>query len=186
MHQSRREDQFHPRIAARDDGLHVTPGGANRARDHAHATRRGRERALALLREETLGDQAPLQRLETQERIARARGTNVVDPQLAAALAVIELDPAVREDLRPVARRQGDLRGLRGEQHALQLADVVAKGEVDVTRRRDARLRDLALDPQILELVTRLDVLGQPHRELADAQDVLRRARDTHPSACRP
>ena len=113
-------------------------------------------------------------------------GTDVVDAELAAAVAVIELDPPVREDLRPVARRERDLRRLRREQHALQLADVVAQREVHVTRGRRLRLKDLALDPQVLELVAGLDVLGQPDRELTDAQDVLRRARDTHPSACRP
>src|SRR6185503_11460108 len=186
LHLRGREDELDAWIATRDDGLHIAPGRTDRARDDADAPRSRRERALALLCEEALGGEPSLERLETEVRISGARRTNVVDAELAAALSVIELDPPVREDLGAVARRQGDLRGLRREEHRLQLTDVVAKCEVDVTRRRHARLRDFAFDPEVLEVVAGLDVLGQPDGELTDAQDIPRRARDTHPSACRP
>src|SRR6185295_19437886 len=186
LHLRGSEDQLDARIATRDDGLHIAPGGTDRTRDDADTTRCRRERALPLLCEETLGGKPSLESLEAEERVARAGRAYVVDAQLAAAIAVVELDPPVREDLGPVARREGDLRRLRREEHALQLADVVAQREVHVTRGRRLYLKDLALDPEILELVAGLDVLGQPDGELTDAKDIPRRARDTHPSACRP
>src|SRR5439155_26672012 len=104
LHAARRGPELDPRAAPRDDGLDVAPYRADGAGHHADAQRRGRERALALHREEALGRQAPLQRLEPQVRVAEAGGPEIVDAQLDAALAVIELNVPVRLDLRAVAR----------------------------------------------------------------------------------
>jgi hypothetical protein len=114
---------------------HVAPGSTDRARDDADASRRRRQRALPLLSEETLGDESSLERLEPEVRVAGARGADVVDTELATSLTVIELDPAVRQHLRAIAWRERDLRGLRREEHRLQLTHVVAQREVHVTRR---------------------------------------------------
>src|SRR4029077_16642283 len=104
LHLRRREDALHARISPRDDLLDVVPHGADRARDHADASRGGRQWPLALDREESLRGEAPLQRLETQVRIAGAGRTEVVHLQLAAPVLRVELDVPVREDLVPIAR----------------------------------------------------------------------------------
>ena len=95
------------------------PHRADGTRDHADPSRRGRERTLALDREESFRGEAALQRLETQVRIPGARGTQVVHHELAAAVLRIELDVPVGEDLVAIARRERDLRGLHREEGAL-------------------------------------------------------------------
>jgi len=60
----------------------------------------------------------------------------------------------VRQHLVAVARRERDLSSLHREEHALQLPDVVAKREVHVADGRASCLNDLALDPEVFELVT--------------------------------
>ena len=164
------EDQLDARIATRDDGLHVAPRGADRARDDANATGRRRKRALAFQREEAFGGEPPLERLKTEERVTSTRGTDVVDPELAAAVTVVELDPAVREDLRPVARRERNLRSLRREQNALHLTHVVLEREVHVPGGRYARLEHLAFDPEILELVAGLECVRARRSRLSTSR----------------
>src|SRR5205814_1954738 len=81
----------------------VAPHRANGARDHTDAARRGRQASLALHREESLGAEPALERLVAQIRVARARGTKVVDHELASAVAGIQLHIPVRDPLRTVA-----------------------------------------------------------------------------------
>ena len=96
------------------------------------------------------------------------------------------------QHFRAVPRRERDLCRLASEQHAAELAGAVLEREVHVAGRSGPRLHNFALDPKVLELVPTLDVLGKPYRELTNANDALwrdelsRRARGTHPSACRP
>src|SRR5207245_7849416 len=184
LHLRGREGRLDSRIALRDDGLDVMPRGSDRAGHDADAARRRRQRALPFEREDTFRGEPALERLKTEVRIARARRPQVVDHQLAAAVAGVELDVAVRQDLRAIPRRERDLCGLHREERAAQLPDVVPQREVDVTLRRDRGLHHFAFDPEILELVAGLDVRVKPRHDLADADDAARRARDTHPSAC--
>ena len=92
-----REDELHAWIAPRDDRLDVVPDRADGARHDADASRCGRERAFSLEREESLGRQSLLQRLEPQVGVARAGRAQVIDADLAASVDAIELDPAVHE-----------------------------------------------------------------------------------------
>ena len=181
-----REHELDAGIAPRHDVLDVTPDRPDRARDDAETPRRRRKGALAFAREETLLGEAALERLQAQIRVSGPGRTQVVDAELASSVAQVELDVAVREKLRPVPGHERKLRRLGREEHALQLSDVVAEREVHVSGRRHTSLVDLALNPQVLERVVALDALGELHRELADAEDAARRARDTHRSACRP
>src|SRR5439155_57749 len=83
------------RVAPRDDLLDVVPHRTDRARDHADAPRRRRERALAFDRKESLGGEPPLERFEPEVRVARASRPDVVDLKLAPPVLGVELDVAV-------------------------------------------------------------------------------------------
>ena len=82
-----------------------------------------------------------------QVRVAKTGRAQIVDADLAATVAQVELDVAVRDDLHPVPRRERDLGRVRREQDALQLADCVTQREVHVSAIGTLRLEDLALDP---------------------------------------
>jgi hypothetical protein len=97
---------------------------------------RSGQRALALEREQALGGEALLQCLEAEVCVARAGGAQIVHPQLHAALAVVVLDVPMCDELRPVARRERDLRRLGLEEDARELTDLVAEREVHVAGRR--------------------------------------------------
>ena len=132
---------------------------------------RERERPLPLRREQPLGGQLRLELLELDREVPHPAGLDRVDVQLQRALRLVHVDAPVRDDAKPGLGLERRANAFVPEPDALELGAVVLQREVGVAGARDRDPADLALDPQVPQLVVRADGRGDRPRSLADGQD---------------
>jgi len=75
--------------------------------------------------------------------------------------------------MKTIFRKKTELASLHPEKNSPDLAEIIFKGEIEMSRRRAAKVRDLPLHPYLRKsfLQKVLDLLGQ----FCDGQDVTER-----------
>src|SRR5690348_9469254 len=94
-------------------------------------------------------------------RLAGTRWLYVVDPELETPTREVHFDVAVCGDLDSVAGHERDLRCNPRADDRVQRRVALLEDEVGRAGPVRLRVADLALDPQILEVVGRLHVLRE-------------------------
>ena len=110
----------------------------------------GRLRACV---EQALGGELLLQLFEGLLQGAEAFRLHVLAEDLVLALGIVDADLAARDDLQAVFRLELQVAQRRPEHHRLDLRCAVLQREVQVPGVPDTRVRNLALDPHVLQLV---------------------------------
>src|SRR5207302_170494 len=107
--------------------------------------------------EQALGRELDLELLEAEREVADARRLDRLDVQLERALRLVQVDAAVDHDPQPSLGLERGTDPFVAEPDALELRPLVLEREIRMARRRDRDPADLALDPQVPELLVRAD-----------------------------
>ena len=153
LHARRRNHQVRIRIAPAQHPNHVAQRGAVDRRDQPDAPGQGGERPLARGIEQAFGRQSLLQLFERLLQRAESFRLHVLAEDLILALGVVHADLPARHDLEAVFRLELEIADRRAEHDRLDLRRAILEREVHVPGVPDPRVRNLALDPHVLQLV---------------------------------
>ncbi len=134
LHLARDEEHPDHRPAPREHVAHVLPRRTGGRRHHGDDPRSGRQRPLALRREEALGCQLRLQLLESDREVPHPARLDRIDVQLQRALRLVHVDAAMRNDAQSRLRLERRPNAIIAEPHALELGALVLEREVGVAR----------------------------------------------------
>ena len=171
LHARGAEDELGERVSAAQDVRDVAPHHADRRGDDADPPRPARDRPLAPLVEQPLGGELGAQRLVPRVEVAGAGGRDRLDVELIDALRLVHADAAVDDDLHPVGGSHGGPGQLVAEERRADLAARILEREEAVSRCRERRLADLALDPDVGEDRIGVEQAADAPVEVGDAQD---------------
>ncbi|VWC42463.1 hypothetical protein BLA6860_07099 [Burkholderia lata] len=148
LHGRRIDDHRNVRRAAGERGQHVAQRGRLQRRDDADRARVGRQRPLALGREQPLALEL---RLQPQERLVQAPlpgAPHGLDVELHFAARLVHRDDRAHLDPVAFARRELRVLGAAAEHHAAHLRLLVLDREIPVAARGAREIRHFARNPQ--------------------------------------
>jgi hypothetical protein len=140
-------DQHPAGPAVADAVQDVADHRAGRTGDHPDHGWHGRQRALAVGREQALGVQLRLQALQLGEKRADPGGLHGLDDDLVARAGRIGGDLAGDDDLQPMLGPDLQLADIALPDHAVDRRLVVLDGQIDVAVGMVGDLRQLAAQP---------------------------------------
>jgi len=170
LHPHGGDEDVHGREAALRDVQDVPDDGARGRGDNPDPRRKEGDGLFVRGVEEPFGLKPGFQLLEGDLQGARTLGLGVVQDELVLAAGPVYVHPRPAEDVHPILEIELERAGDGAEEHRPDLAFLILEGEVEMARRGPAEVRDLALDPELIEGGLQ-DVLDLPG-ELRDGQNL--------------
>ena len=129
--------------------------------------RNGSSRFLSAAKQ-SFGGKLFFQLLEGQRQRALPLRLHIVDIKLQIAAHRVDAHPAETQHCHAVLRREAQHRSLAAKHHRRDLALVVFESEIEMARRRHAKVGDFALHPERIE--SRLQRAFDPLIEFAHGE----------------
>ena len=139
----------------------------------ADGARQQRQRTLARRGEQPFGLEPALQLLEGELERAEPARLEVLTDDLHLAARLVDLELAAGDDVLAVGGLEAEQPQVAAEHHRLDLRGVVLEREVEMPRGGRPGVRDLALEPDLEELL--LQAARDGRGQLADRVDGPRR-----------
>ena len=170
---ARADQQPQAGVAVGDDAHDVAHRRALERGHDADGPRQQRQRTLARRGEQAFGLEPALQLLEGELERAEPARLEVLTDDLHLAARLVDLELAARDDVLAVGGLEAEQPQVAAEHHRLDLRGVVLEREVEMTRGGRPGVRDLALEPDLEELL--LEAARDGGGQLADGVDGPRR-----------